>query len=181
MRCRGAPSRTRPTFLPGAWGGQWLRRELGIETDEPNLAWSYELIAPESGIVVGADEPLEIDFELLLAEQADRVLGETVAARFGATFPIRFDYLDTIEGGHLSASVPSARVVRQGHVRPRLHAGRDLLRNEPQQGASVFLGLQEGADLEAFRHDAERAEDPASRSRRTGTSAAIRRSSIASI
>ena len=37
-----------PTFFPGPWGGQWLRGELGIETDAPNLAWSYELIAPEA-------------------------------------------------------------------------------------------------------------------------------------
>ena len=156
----GRPFRTRPTFLPGAWGGQWLRRELGIATDEPNLAWSYELIAPESGIVVGSDEPLEIDFELLLAEQADRVLGEVVAARFGATFPIRFDYLDTIEGGHLSL---------QCHPRESYATvtfGLDYTQDETyyvmtaEQGASVFLGLQEDADLDAFRHDAERAEDP---------------------
>jgi hypothetical protein len=46
------PFRTRPTFLPGPWGGQWLRRVLGVATDAPNLAWSYELITPESGILL---------------------------------------------------------------------------------------------------------------------------------
>ena len=51
------PFRTRPTFLPGAWGGTWLRERIGIETDAPNLAWSYELITPESGILFGGDRP----------------------------------------------------------------------------------------------------------------------------
>jgi hypothetical protein len=34
------PFRVRPSFLPGPWGGQWLRRELGVEPDAPNVAWS---------------------------------------------------------------------------------------------------------------------------------------------
>ena len=40
----GRPFRTRPTFLPGPWGGQWLRNRLRIPTDAPNLAWSYALM-----------------------------------------------------------------------------------------------------------------------------------------
>ena len=56
-RLAGRPFRTRPTFLPGPWGGQWLRRRLGIDTDAPNLAWSYELITPESGILLGDERP----------------------------------------------------------------------------------------------------------------------------
>ena len=110
----GRPFRTRPTFLPGPWGGQWLRRTLGIDTDAPNLAWSYELITPESGILVGSPEPVEVGFELLMALHAERVLGSDVAKRFGVAFPIRFDYLDTLEGGDLSIQChPSERYMRE--------------------------------------------------------------------
>ena len=154
----GRPFRTRPTFLPGPWGGQWLRRELAIETDAPNLAWSYELITPESGILLGGAEPLEVGFELLMGLEGERVLGAGAAARFGVSFPIRFDYLDTLEGGHLSL---------QCH--PLLDYAREMFGLEYTQdetyyvmetapGAAVFLGLREDADLEAFRSGAEAAE-----------------------
>ena len=153
----GRPFRTRPTFLPGAWGGQWLRRELGIETDAANLAWSYELITPESGILLGDDRPVEVGFDLLLASQGDRVLGASVRERFGRSFPIRFDYLDTLEGGHLSVQCHP----RDAYAREVF--GLDYTQHETYYvmattpGASVFLGLEGDADLASFREDAERA------------------------
>jgi mannose-6-phosphate isomerase class I len=154
----GRPFRTRPTFLPGPWGGQWLRTELGIETDETNLAWSYELITPESGILLGDGTTMEVGFELLLAEQAERVLGTAIAERFGATFPVRFDYLDTMDGGHLSLQChPTERYARETF-------GLDYTQEETYYvvattpGGSVFLGLRGDADLSAFREEAERAD-----------------------
>jgi len=154
----GRPFRTRPSFLPGPWGGQWLRRSLGIETDAPNLAWSYELITPESGILLGDGTPVEIGFELLMAQESVRVLGDDVAARFGLSFPIRFDYLDTLEGDHLSLQChPTTAYARE---RFGLDYTQDetyyVMRTTP--GAKVFLGLREDAAAEAFRGDAELAE-----------------------
>jgi mannose-6-phosphate isomerase class I len=152
------PFRTRPTYLPGPWGGQWLRRALGIETDAPNLAWSYELITPESGIVLGHPEAVEVGFELLMAEQSERVLGPALAERFGRSFPIRFDYLDTLEGGHLSIQChPSEEYMRATFGLPYTqHETYYVMTTTP--GAKIFLGLRADADLAAFRADAERAE-----------------------
>ncbi len=153
------PFRTRPSFLPGPWGGQWLRRRLGIATDAPNLAWSYELITPESGILLGGAEPVEVGFELLIALESEAVLGASIAERFGLSFPIRFDYLDTLQGGHLSL---------QCHPRPdyaREIFGLDYTQDETYYvmettpGARVFLGLRDEADLAAFKLAAERADD----------------------
>ncbi len=154
----GRPFRTRPSFFPGPWGGQWLRRTLGIQTDAPNLAWSYELITPESGILLGLETPLEVGFELLLGQESLRVLGADVAERFGRSFPIRFDYLDTLEGGHLSL---------QCH--PRLAYARETFGLDYTQDetyyvmettprAPVFLGLRADADPAEFRAAAEGAE-----------------------
>jgi mannose-6-phosphate isomerase class I len=155
-----APFRTRPTFLPGPWGGQWLRRALGVATDTPNLAWSYELITPESGILLGAAEPAEVGFELLMAQHAERILGPAVAERFGDSFPIRFDYLDTLEGGHLSIQChPSERYMRETFGLPYTqHESYYVMETTP--GAKIFLGLRDDADLDAFRAEAEQAESP---------------------
>jgi len=148
------PFRTRPVFLPGPWGGQWLRETLGIETHEPNLAWSYELIAPEAGVLL-AD--LELSFDLLLAQEARRVLGNAVAARFGASLPIRFDYLDTLRGGNLSIQChPRTEYAREvfGLDYTQLETYYVV---EAAEGAEVFLGLHAEADLAAFEDDARAA------------------------
>jgi predicted NBD/HSP70 family sugar kinase len=153
------PFRTRPSFLPGPWGGQWLRRELGIPTDAQNVAWSYELIPPEAGVLIG-ERPLEVAFELLLAVQGERILGTEPAARFGGTFPIRFDYLDTLEGGHLSIQChPSEEYMRATFGWPYTqHESYYVMVTTP--GAKIFLGLHDDVDLAAFRAEALRAERP---------------------
>jgi mannose-6-phosphate isomerase class I len=154
------PFRTRPTFLPGPWGGQWLRRVLGVEPEAPNLAWSYELITPESGLLLGDSATAEVGFELLMAEHAPRVLGYEVAERFGRSFPIRFDYLDTLEGGHLSIQChPSETYMQKTFGLPYTqHETYYVMITTP--GAKIFLGLRDGADLDAFEAEAELAEQP---------------------
>jgi mannose-6-phosphate isomerase class I len=154
------PFRTRPTFLPGPWGGQWLRRVLGVETAAPNLAWSYELITPESGILLGHLEAAEVGFELLMSQHATSVLGVEVAERFGQSFPIRFDYLDTLDGGDLSIQChPSETYMRETFGLPYTqHETYYVMVTTP--GARIFLGLREDADLHSFAADAELAEQP---------------------
>jgi mannose-6-phosphate isomerase class I len=152
----GRPFRTRPTFLPGPWGGQWLRRELGIETDAPNLAWSYELITPEAGILL---ESLEVGFELLMAQESERVLGAEVVARFGHSFPIRLDYLDTLGGGHLSIQChPKEDYMAEVFGLPYTQLeSYYVMKTTP--GANVFLGLEESADAAALEADTRSALD----------------------
>jgi mannose-6-phosphate isomerase class I len=41
----------------------------------------------------------------LVFYQPEQLLGEAVHGRFGDEFPIRFDFLDTINGGNLSLQV----------------------------------------------------------------------------
>ena len=155
----GRPFRTRPTVLPGPWGGQWLRRRLGIETDAPNLAWSYELITPESGIVLGDAEPIEVGFELLMGLEAARILGAQVAERFGVSFPLRFDYLDTVEGGHLSLQCHPTSAYARETFGLEYTQDETYYVMETAPDARVFLGLRDDVDLEAFQVAAERAED----------------------
>jgi len=153
------PFRTRPWFLPGPWGGQWLKRRLPFDTsDVPNYAWSYELIAPENGLLLESDGILlECSFDWLMIGASEKVLGEGHEV-FGDFFPIRFDYLDTYDGGNLSIQCHPRLTYAREHFGERWTQDEAYYIVDCQPDASVYLGLQPSADLTEFRRVLERSE-----------------------
>jgi mannose-6-phosphate isomerase class I len=153
------PFRTRPTFNTTSWGGHWAQQRLGLNPEAPNTALGYELIAPESGILIGTvDGPrVEIPLQVIVAQHPGEVLGSEVYATFGTSFPIRFDYLDTVGGGNLSVHChPQSDYMQRIFGWPYTqHETYYLMVGGT--GSRVFLGLRHDADLEEFRRVADRA------------------------
>lgn len=153
------PVRTRPYFNSTPWGGQWAASELGFTPQAGNTALGYELIAPEAGVLVGEKDgaQVEIPFQLLCVEHPEDMLGEDVHRRFGTSFPIRFDYLDTMGGGNLSLHLhPQERYMREVFGWPYTQHETYYV-TACEDGAQVLLGLTADADLETMRRQVEEA------------------------
>ncbi len=104
------PFRLVPFFDPGIWGGQWMKKVFNLPKDKDNYAWCFDCVPEENSLVfkVGS-EYFELPAINLVLLKAKKLLGKKVYSKFGAEFPIRFDFLDTIGGQNLSLQVHPTR------------------------------------------------------------------------
>lgn len=153
------PFRVVPFFDPGPWGGQWLKEVADLDRSAVNFAWGFDCVPEENSLLLKfGKETVEIPSINVVFKEPEALLGRKVYQKFGAEFPIRFDFLDTMDGGNLSLQVhPTTEYIKK-------HFGMEYTQDESyyildaRDGAHVYLGLNDEADGERMIQELKEAQ-----------------------
>jgi mannose-6-phosphate isomerase class I len=154
------PFRVVPFFDPGPWGGQWMKEVCDLPRDAENYAWCFDCVPEENSLLLGfGDVRVEIPSIDLVFEHPRELLGEAVHARFGTEFPIRFDFLDTMDGGNLSFQVhPLTEYIQEKFGMPYTQDESYYMLDAKEDGC-VYLGLKENISREQMASDLRLAQE----------------------
>lgn len=148
------PFRVVPFFDPGVWGGQWMREVCALPDGPPNYAWCFDCVPEENSLLLGfGDTRVEIPSINLVFRHPEELLGEPVYGRFGAEFPIRFDFLDTMGGQNLSFQVHPLADYAYENFGLRYTQDESYYILDAGDEAEVYLGLADNVDRESMLED----------------------------
>ncbi|HYA26265.1 MAG TPA: mannose-6-phosphate isomerase [Terriglobales bacterium] len=141
------PFRVVPFFDPGPWGGEWMRRVCDLPAEAPNYAWCFDCVPEENSLRLAfGTASVEIPALDLVFFEPRRLLGEAVHGRFGTEFPIRFDFLDTFDGGNLSLQVHPLTEYIQDQFGMNYTQDESYYLLDAGEDATVYLGLKHGVN-----------------------------------
>ena len=153
------PFRVAPFFDPGPWGGEWMRRHFDLPAGPPNFAWCFDCVPEENSLRLQfGNKVVETPALSLVHEHPLELLGTNIVERFGAEFPIRFDFLDTVEGGNLSLQVHPLRTYIAEHFGISYTQDESYYLLDAESDAVVYLGLKPGVDPARMARDLEAAQ-----------------------
>lgn len=148
------PFRVVPFFDPGVWGGQWMREVCALPDGPPNYAWCFDCVPEENSLLLGfGGVNVEVPSINLVFRHPEALLGEPVFGRYGAEFPIRFDFLDTMQGQNLSFQVHPLLDYAHEHFGLRYTQDESYYILDAGPEAEVYLGLVENVDPAAMLRD----------------------------
>lgn len=153
------PFRLVPYFDPGVWGGQWMKEHCGLDPHQDNYAWSFDGVPEENSLYLRyANTRIEIPAMDLVMYQPKELLGMKNYCRFGAEFPIRFDFLDTIGGQNLSLQIHPLTEYIKSHFGMTYTQDESYYILDSQPGGGVYLGLKENINSQDMINDLKRAQ-----------------------
>jgi mannose-6-phosphate isomerase class I len=153
------PFRVVPFFDPGPWGGQWLKEVVDLDREEVNYAWGFDCVPEENSLLFkfGA-EIFELPSINLVLTRPQQLLGTAVYRKFGTEFPIRFDFLDTMDGGNLSLQVHPTRAYIQEHFGMDYTQDESYYFLEAEEDACVYLGTHKNVNVAEMIAELEEAQ-----------------------
>ncbi|MFD3155971.1 class I mannose-6-phosphate isomerase [Haloimpatiens sp. FM7330] len=155
------PFRLVPYFDPGVWGGQWMKQVCDLDKSKENFAWSFDGVPEENSLYLKyGDVRIEVPAINAVLYKPKELLGQKVYSRFGAEFPIRFDFLDTIGGGNLSLQVHPVTQYIKENFGMQYTQDESYYILDAEEDACVYLGVKNGISKDGMINDLEQAQKP---------------------
>ena len=153
------PFRVVPFFDPAPWGGQWIKEVCDMDRSAKNYGWGFDCVPEENSLLLQFGETLlELPSIDLVFQEPRALLGDKVHARFGDEFPIRFDFLDTIDGGNLSFQVHPLTEYIQHHFGMNYTQDESYYYLDADEDATMYIGTKAGIDPKAMIEDLRAAQ-----------------------
>lgn len=154
------PFRVVPFFDAAPWGGQWMKEVCDLDKNAVNFGWCFDCVPEENSLMFNVDgELFELPSVDLVYMRPIEVLGQRVFDRFGDDFPIRFDFLDTMQGGNLSLQVHPTTDYIQKTFGMRYTQDESYYLIDAEKDATVYLGLKNDIDPSQMVSDLQTAQD----------------------
>lgn len=154
------PFRTKPVYLDGIWGGEYMRSWRQLPRDSKNVAWIFDLIPMEVSIVVdAAGRQVEFPFSTFTEAETDQIIGPRANKQFKGYFPIRFNYDDTYHSdGNMSVQChPFSKLCRETYGEMGSQDEAYYIVATAHE-AKTFIGFNDGVDPHEFLELAKKSE-----------------------
>lgn len=153
------PFRLVPYFDYEVWGGDWMREVCDLDRSEEKYAWCFDGVVEENSLFLRfKDIRIETPALNLVKYQPVELLGPAIYSRFGAEYPIRFDFLDTMNGQNLSLQVhPLTEYIRSEYGMAYTQDESYYILDCKNNG-SVYLGLKENINKDEMLEDLKKAQ-----------------------
>jgi hypothetical protein len=153
------PFRVVPFFDPAPWGGQWMKEYCDLDRSSDNFGWCFDCVPEENSLLLKfGDTLMELPSIDVVFQEPRALLGEKVHARFGDEFPIRFDFLDTMDGGNLSFQVHPLTEYIYEHFGMSYTQDESYYYLDAAEDGAMYLALQEGVDQASMAADLRSAQ-----------------------
>ena len=137
------PFRLVPYFDPGVWGGQWMKEVCNLDPSVDNYAWSFDGVPEENSVAIRIDDTMiEIPAINIVLYKPVELLGSFIVNSYGKEFPIRFDFLDAMEGQNLSLQVHPLKEYIKQQFNMDYTQDESYYILDAKAGSSVYLGTK---------------------------------------
>ena len=143
-----------------------MKKVCGLPENNSNYAWCFDCVPEEDSLLLACgDTVVEIPSIDVVFFHPETLLGPKVFARFGAEFPIRFDFLDTVGGQNLSLQVHPLVGYIQDHF--GMHYTQEesyyILDAVEESDTAVYLGVKTGVTRDELIGALQKAQETGER------------------